>query len=78
MKVETWIFAICAIFYAVVSPAYWVITGDWTGTTALIMTMFLALMVTLYLGYHAKLKRLFRGVEQVAATPKFVVLKAIK
>ncbi|WP_341304547.1 class I SAM-dependent methyltransferase [Pseudomonas sp. TMP25] len=31
-----------------------------------------------HLGYHAKLKRLFRGVEQVATTPKFVVLKAIK
>ncbi|MGB4073906.1 methyltransferase [Pseudomonas sp.] len=31
-----------------------------------------------HLGYHAKLGRLFRGVEQVAATPKFVVLKAIK
>ncbi|MHA6492438.1 methyltransferase [Pseudomonas borbori] len=31
-----------------------------------------------HLGYHAKLKRLFRGVEQVAATPKFVVLKALK
>lgn len=31
-----------------------------------------------HLGYHAKLKRLFRGVEQVAATPKFVILKASK
>ena len=31
-----------------------------------------------HLGYHAKLARLFRGVEQVAATPKFVVLKAKK
>jgi 16S rRNA (guanine1207-N2)-methyltransferase len=31
-----------------------------------------------HLGYHAKLKRLFRGVEQVAANPKFVVLKATK
>ena len=31
-----------------------------------------------HLGYHAKLKKLFRGVEQVAATPKFVVLKASK
>lgn len=31
-----------------------------------------------HLGYHAKLARLFRGVEQVAATPKFVVLKARK
>lgn len=31
-----------------------------------------------HLGYHNKLARLFRGVEQVAATPKFVVLKARK
>ncbi|MFB4394348.1 MULTISPECIES: methyltransferase [unclassified Pseudomonas] len=31
-----------------------------------------------HLGYHSKLSRLFRGVEQVAATPKFVVLKARK
>jgi 23S rRNA (guanine1835-N2)-methyltransferase len=31
-----------------------------------------------HLGYHAKLARLFRGVEQVAATPKFVILKARK
>ncbi|AYC34367.1 class I SAM-dependent methyltransferase [Pseudomonas cavernae] len=31
-----------------------------------------------HLGYHAKLKRLFRGVEQVAANPKFVVLRARK
>ncbi|WP_136478237.1 methyltransferase [Pseudomonas sp. DG56-2] len=31
-----------------------------------------------HLGYHSKLARLFRGVEQVAATPKFVVLKARK
>ncbi|WP_109513955.1 methyltransferase [Pseudomonas ovata] len=31
-----------------------------------------------HLGYHAKLARLFRDVEQVAATPKFVILKARK
>jgi 16S rRNA (guanine1207-N2)-methyltransferase len=31
-----------------------------------------------HLGYHTKLKKLFRGVEQIAATPKFVVLKARK
>ena len=31
-----------------------------------------------HLGYHSKLKKLFRGVDQVAATPKFVVLKAIR
>lgn len=31
-----------------------------------------------HLGYHVKLGRLFRQVEQVAATPKFVVLRAIR
>ncbi|VVO88889.1 Ribosomal RNA large subunit methyltransferase G [Pseudomonas fluorescens] len=31
-----------------------------------------------HLGYHSKLARLFRGVEQVAANPKFVILKARK
>lgn len=31
-----------------------------------------------HLGYHLKLKRLFGKVEQVAATPKFVILRAIK
>ena len=31
-----------------------------------------------HLGYHLKLKRRFGKVEQVAATPKFVILRAIK
>ena len=31
-----------------------------------------------HLGYHSKLAKLFRGVEQVATTPKFVILKARK
>ena len=31
-----------------------------------------------HLGYHAKLKRLFREVSQVGATPKFVILRARK
>ena len=54
MKSETWIFAICTIFFLLVSPAYWFITYDWTGTSALVMTMLFAGMVTLYLGFHAK------------------------
>ena len=54
MKVEAWIFAICTVFFVFVAPAYWLITGDWTGTSALTMTMLLALMVTIYLGFHAK------------------------
>ena len=53
MKVEAWIFAITTIFFVIVSPAYWLITGDWTGTSALTMTTLLAAMITLYLGFHA-------------------------
>ena len=52
MKAEAWIFAICTVFFVFVSPAYWFITGDWTGTSALTMTMLLALMMTIYLGFH--------------------------
>jgi hypothetical protein len=54
MKSEAWIFAICTIFLVLVSPAYWFITGDWTGTSALTMTTLLTAMVTLYLGFHAR------------------------
>ena len=53
MKSEAWIFAVCTIFFVLVSPAYWFIAGDWTGTSALVMTTLLAGMVTLYLGFHA-------------------------
>jgi hypothetical protein len=53
MKDETWIFGITAVFFALVSPAYWFITGDWTGSSALTMTFLLTLMVALYLGFHA-------------------------
>jgi hypothetical protein len=53
MKAEAWIFAICTVFFVLVSPAYWLVTSDWTGTSALVMTTLLTLMVTIYLGFHA-------------------------
>jgi len=53
MKSETWIFAICAVFFTLVAPAYWFISGDPTGTAALVMTALLAILVTFYLGFHA-------------------------
>jgi hypothetical protein len=53
MKAETWIFAITTVFFALVSPAYWFISGDHTGTSALVMATLLVLMVSLYLGFHA-------------------------
>ena len=31
-----------------------------------------------HLGYHPKLKRLFERVEQAGATPKFVILHALR
>jgi hypothetical protein len=53
MKAEAWIFGICTIFFLLVAPAYWFITYDWTGTSALTMTTLLTLLVTFYLGFHA-------------------------
>ena len=53
MKAETAIFVITTIFFVLVTPAYWLITGDWTGTSALTMTALLVAMVSLYLGFHA-------------------------
>jgi hypothetical protein len=50
---EAWIFGIATAFFVIVSPAYWLIAGDWTGTSALVMTTLLMAMVTVYLGFHA-------------------------
>ena len=60
MKSEAWVFGICTIFLVLVTPGYWLLTsagdtgGDWTGTSALVMTTLLVAMVTFYLGFHAK------------------------
>ena len=54
MKAETWIFVICTAFFALVTPSYWFITGDHTGTTALAMTFLLTTLITFYLGAHAR------------------------
>jgi hypothetical protein len=53
MKAEAYIFGICTVFFLLVAPAYWFITYDPTGTSALTMTFLLTLLVTLYLGVHA-------------------------
>jgi hypothetical protein len=53
MKAETWIFVLCTVFFAVIAPAYWFITYDPTGTSALTMTGLLTLLVAFYLGFHA-------------------------
>jgi hypothetical protein len=53
VKAESWIFGINAVFFAVVTPSYWFLTGDPTGTAALTMTTLLAALVTFSLGFHA-------------------------
>jgi hypothetical protein len=54
MKAETWVFALCSIFFVLVAPAYWLIAGDPTGTTALVMTFLLTTLITFYLGAHSR------------------------
>jgi len=53
VKAETWIFVICTFFFVLVAPAYWLVTSDPTGTSALAMTALLTGLVSFYLGFHA-------------------------
>ena len=53
MRAEAYVFLITTIFFALIAPAYWFISGDPTGTSALVMTALLTAMITLYLGFHA-------------------------
>jgi hypothetical protein len=53
MRMEAWIFGMCTAFFVLVTPAYWFIAGDPTGTSALVMTSLLAALVCFYLGFHA-------------------------
>ena len=50
MKVEAWIFGILVIFFVVVTPIYWFVSREITGTAALILTFFLVLMISGYFG----------------------------
>ena len=54
MRVEAWIFGLNAAFFFLVTPIYWWMSEDWTGTSALVMTFGLTLLVTFYLGFTAK------------------------
>lgn len=54
MRAEAWIFGVNGVFFACIAPIYWFASGDPTGTSALVMTTALALLVTFYLGFHAK------------------------
>ncbi len=53
MKAEALVFGVNAAFFTLVAPSYWLFTEDPTGTSALVMTAGLALLVTFYIGFHA-------------------------
>lgn len=54
MKVEYWTIASCGVFFALIAPVYWLLTEDWTGTTALVMTFLLCALLGYYLYVVAK------------------------
>ena len=54
MKVEAWIFGALVIFLAIVTPIYWLMSHEITGTVALILTFFLVLMIAAYFGLIAR------------------------
>jgi cytochrome c oxidase subunit IV len=49
MKAEAWVFGVLTLFVLIVTPIYWIMSNDPTGTTALVMTFFLSLLVAFYL-----------------------------
>ena len=54
MKAELWTFVVCMVFFGIVAPIYWVLTGDPTGSVALVMTTLLCALVSFYLAVVAR------------------------
>ena len=54
MRAEAWLFGTLAMFFLVISPVYWVMSREIAGTTALILTFFLALMIAAYFALIAR------------------------
>jgi hypothetical protein len=54
VRVEAWIFGGLTIFFVIVTPIYWLMSHDPTGTAALILTFFLTLMIAGYFGLVAR------------------------
>jgi hypothetical protein len=54
MRVNGIIFAGMTVFFGIVTPVYWLLSGDPTGTVALLLTFGLTLMLGFYLLFVAK------------------------
>jgi hypothetical protein len=54
VRIEGGLFALGCVFYGMVAVAYWLITGEIVGTTALALTGGLAFLVAFYLLFTGK------------------------
>jgi ABC-type glycerol-3-phosphate transport system permease component len=54
MKTEALVILAVAVFATVVTPIYWLMSQDWTGTSALVMTALLGFLLAFFLGVLAK------------------------
>ncbi|MGI8456485.1 MAG: cytochrome c oxidase subunit 4 [Propionibacteriaceae bacterium] len=54
MKAESWVFGGLTAFFVPVTPVYWLMSRDPTGTAALILTFLLTLMIFGYLALVAR------------------------
>jgi hypothetical protein len=49
VKVEGWLFGAIAVFLLLITPIYWFLSDDPTGTAALTLTFFLCALIAYYL-----------------------------
>ena len=54
MRLEGIIFTILTVFFIIVTPIYWYMSEDPTGTTALVLTFGLSALVSFYLLYTSR------------------------
>ena len=54
MRMEGVIFTIATVFFIIVTPIYWYLSHDPTGTTALVLTFGLSALVSFYLLYTSR------------------------
>ena len=53
MRMEARVFGVVTIFFLIVTPIYWLLSHEVTGTVALVVTFLLGLLLTFYLGFIA-------------------------
>ncbi len=62
MRIQAYMFYGCGIFFLITDIVYWIISGDWTGTTALAMSVGLAFMIAFYIHFTvSRLEKLKGG-----------------